>query len=58
MTDPPNSSVPVTAPAASETSHKQYPKEGRNVWIVTVYAITGLAFFGVLAFYISNYFAR
>lgn len=58
MTDSPNSSVPVATPSGTETGHKQYPKEGRNVWILTIYAITGLGFFGVLAFYISNYFAK
>jgi hypothetical protein len=54
MTDSPNSA----APASTQSSTKQYPKEGRNVWIVTVYSIGGLAFFGVLAYFISNYFAK
>lgn len=54
MTNSPNQS----AIPAAQGSAKQFPKEGRNVWIVTVYSITGLAFFGVLAYYISTYFAK
>lgn len=29
--------------------------EGRNVWILTAYGICGLALFGILAYYFSNY---
>jgi hypothetical protein len=54
MTDSPNTNVS----SSSQANQKQHPKEGRNVWIVTVYSIAGLAFFGVLAYYISNYFAK
>jgi len=54
MTDSPSTSVPTP----TQTTHKQHPKEGRNVWIVTVYSMVGIAFFGVLAYYISNYFAQ
>ena len=50
----PNSSVS----ASKQAGAKQYPKEGRNVGIVTLYSIGGLAFFGLLAYYISNYFAK
>jgi hypothetical protein len=52
MTGSPNASV------STHGDHKEHPKEGRNVWIVTVYTISGLAFFGVLAYYISTYFAK
>jgi hypothetical protein len=31
------------------------PHEGRNVWILTVYAVSGLALFGVLIYYVSAY---
>jgi hypothetical protein len=47
---PGSSSAAANSPAA-KTSH-------RNVWVVTAYAITGLALFGVLAYYLSNYLAR
>ena len=31
--------------------------DNRKVWIVTVYAACGIAFFGVLAYYAANYLA-
>lgn len=33
-------------------------REGRNVWILTIYGMSGLALFGVLAYYFSSYMAR
>jgi hypothetical protein len=33
-------------------------REGRNVWIVTAYGISGLALFGVLLYYFSTYVAH
>lgn len=32
--------------------------EDRNTWIFTVYAICGIVFFGVLAYFTSVYFAK
>ena len=32
--------------------------EDRNCWIFTAYAICGIVFFGVLAYYASVYFAK
>jgi hypothetical protein len=29
--------------------------EGRNVWVLTAYVIAGLAVFGVLIYYVSDY---
>ena len=54
MTESPNAS----ASSSTQATQKQRPKEARNVWILTVYSMAGLAFFGVLAYYISNYFAQ
>lgn len=34
------------------------PHEGRNVWILTAYAISGLALFGVLIYYVSAYITQ
>ena len=31
------------------------PHEGRNVWVLTAYAISGLALFGILIYYVSSY---
>jgi hypothetical protein len=34
------------------------PHEGRNVWVLTAYAISGLALFGVLIYYVSSYITQ
>jgi len=31
---------------------------GRGAWVLTVYAISGLALFGVLAYFFSDYITR
>lgn len=31
---------------------------GRNVWILTAYAVSGLALFGVLIYYVSAYITQ
>jgi hypothetical protein len=33
-------------------------REGRNMWILTFYGMSGLALFGVLAYYFSSYIAH
>jgi hypothetical protein len=43
-----NSTATSSQPAAK-------PHEGRNVWVLTAYAISGLALFGVLIYYVSSY---
>lgn len=45
-----SSSVPANSSAAKDAH--------RNVWVVTAYAISGLALFGILAYYLSTYLAR
>jgi len=37
---------------------KSHPHEGRNFWVLTAYGITGLALFGVLAYYFSDFVAH
>ena len=32
--------------------------EGRHVWVLTAYAVSGLALFGVLIYYVSAYIAQ
>jgi hypothetical protein len=42
-------------PVASQSSPAM-PKNGhRNVWVLTAYGISGLALFGVLAYYFVQY---
>jgi len=43
----------ATTSAASH-SHSR-PREGRSVWVLTAYGISGLALMGVLAYYLSSY---
>ncbi|HXM24200.1 MAG TPA: hypothetical protein VN948_23290 [Terriglobales bacterium] len=31
------------------------PREGRGVWVLTAYGISGLALFGILVYYFSTY---
>jgi hypothetical protein len=33
-------------------------KEDRNVWVLTAYAISGLALFGILMYYFSSYLTQ
>jgi len=47
---------PVTGEKSANQSVVRH--EDRNTWIFTGYAICGLALFGVLAYYASQYFAR
>ncbi len=44
----------TTASSSSTTR----PHEGRNVWVLTAYAVSGLALFGVLIYYVSAYLTQ
>jgi hypothetical protein len=52
---PQGSSVSTTI---SQSSVKAHPREGRNFWVLTVYGISGLVLFGILAYYFSDFVAR
>ena len=43
----------TTSSQAAATRH-----EGRNAWVLTAYAVSGLALFGVLIYYVSAYIAQ
>lgn len=47
---PNSSSAPANPPAPAGPK-----REGRNVWVLTAYGVSGLALLGVLVYYISNY---
>jgi len=47
-----------TTSSASPSSGTTPKHEGRNVWVLTAYGISGLALLGVLAYYISQYVAQ
>jgi hypothetical protein len=48
----PRNSTTASSPAAAR------PHEGRNVWVLTAYAVSGLALFGVLIYYVSAYITQ
>ncbi len=48
--------TPLVNAAQSQSSETH--REGRNVWILTIYGMSGLALFGVLAYYFSSYIAH
>jgi hypothetical protein len=45
--------------SATSSSQSAAPHHaGRNVWILTAYAVSGLALFGVLIYYVSAYITQ
>ncbi len=44
----------TTASSTSTATHH----EGRNFWVLTAYAVSGLAMFGVLIYYVSAYITQ
>jgi hypothetical protein len=47
-----------SASAVSAQSSTAHHHEGRSVWVLTAYGISGLVLFGVLAYYFSQYIAN
>jgi hypothetical protein len=59
--------APVVSPSASQQSFSQQPTThssanrhfaGRGAWVLTAYGISGLALFGVLAYFFSDFIAH
>ncbi len=50
--------APVVPPAEQSTSLTAKQYEGRGAWILTAYGICGLALFGVLAYFLSQFIAH
>jgi hypothetical protein len=53
--------APVVSPSVSQQSSTQQAArhhEGRGAWVLTAYGISGLALFGVLAYFFSDFIAR
>ncbi len=46
-----NSSTAASGSRPSAAAHR----EGRGVWVLTAYGISGLALFGILVYYFSTY---
>jgi len=51
---PGNSPSDAPGTDSSQTPHH----EGRGVWVLTAYGVSGLALFGVLIYYFSIYVTR
>jgi len=54
---PSDQSSPSTLSSSAMTSAMRR-KEGRGAWVLTAYGICGLALFGVLAYYFSDFIAH
>jgi len=48
--------VSPTQPSAPQPTAKHH--EGRGAWVLTAYGISGLALFGVLAYFFSDFIAH
>jgi hypothetical protein len=46
------------APVVSSSSTSVKHHEGRGAWVLTAYGIVGLALFGVLAYFFSDYISH
>jgi hypothetical protein len=51
-----SSSVSQQSVSQSTPAGKQ--REGRGAWVLTAYGISGLALFGILAYFFSDYIAH
>jgi hypothetical protein len=52
--------APVVSPSSQEVSQTTLTRhhEGRGAWVLTAYGISGLALFGVLAYFFSDFIAH
>jgi hypothetical protein len=54
--------APVVSPSISQQSSSSSAairrREGRGAWVLTAYGVSGLALFGLLAYFFSNFIAR
>jgi hypothetical protein len=48
-----NSAVKASSPGSSTAQ-----RDGRGVWVLTAYGISGLTLFGILIYYFSTYVTR
>jgi hypothetical protein len=48
----------VSSVSASQTKPITKQHEGRGAWVLTAYGISGLALFGVIAYFFSDFISR
>lgn len=49
--------APVVSPVSQPNSAKHH-REGRGAWVLTAYGISGLALFGMLAYFFSDFISH
>ncbi|HET9309504.1 MAG TPA: hypothetical protein VFO46_26040 [Candidatus Sulfotelmatobacter sp.] len=47
-----------SSPSTVSSATRRRQHEGRGAWVLTCYGISGLALFGVLAYFISDFLAH
>lgn len=50
--------VSPTEQSSTTTSAMIHRKEGRGAWVLTAYGVSGLALFGVLAYFFSDFISH
>jgi len=51
--------APVSSSSTQSLSQSSLRRhEGRGAWVLTAYGVSGLALFGLLAYFFSNYIAH
>ncbi len=50
--------APVVSPVSQQATPTTRHHEGRGAWVLTAYGISGLAIFGILAYFISDFIAH
>ena len=50
--------APGVPPSQEQSSTTTKHREGRGAWVLTVYGICGLALFGVLAYFFSDFISH
>ena len=50
--------APVVSPVTQQTTSNARHHEGRGAWVLTAYGISGLALFGILAYFFSDFIAH
>jgi hypothetical protein len=49
--------APVVSSSVQQSTAGRH-REGRGAWVLTAYGISGLALFGILAYYFSDFIAH
>jgi hypothetical protein len=49
--------APVVSSASQPTTNAKH-HEGRGAWVLTAYGISGLALFGILAYFFSDFISH